>query len=1441
MLYEKIRTFMKFWITISFLITVWGYSSVFDFDVITDPHPQYGEETNLTLHDIDPLLYGGSRPMYDKDFRVYTAKAIKARGRGDFLIITGDMDPFSEVKDIVEDVLLESYEASFDNYPLLVAVGNHDIPGSASGAKSSTSGERDEVKKQASIDAFTIENWSDIQELIGFNRSSYKQEERQGRVAEFTNWNWMVLDSDTNGECLFNYVKRDYEYECAIASRYNETDNNITTEGIIKLLRAENPYYRYTSILHPKGKLEYQLYAYEDVNKTNLKMDLFSSYDNSTEEGLFIGSKYTSYSFDYKGLHIVVLDLYSGNHWGNRGNGIMSIEKLKWLQEDLNQVKNRGDIQNILLFGHEPVWTTKEKGKDSMYTEEGILRGEGKGYNMDNGAYQITRGEDIFQTGGLWRVLTTFNQESNKSKVLAYFCGHEKGYHAIKKDGIWEIRTTQARNNPGKNLEYIAGHTKVYVEDENVTVKVYSALNQTGVAYKTLDTILLRGDKNQVLAQVNVSAEGNHSIILSSKNPMAHVRWFNANYQLPNYKYNFKDSPYLSILNNGFEEQNISLSSSILEENKLYHIALEVMDEEGEMDFTTVSIIKDQSGHIVVKDEDENFLLDIIIESVEDSIPPVIQLNGGDIRLIIRGTYTELGAEAIDNRDGDISNDIIVVSDVNTSQVGEYHVHYNVDDSAGNHAQERIRSVSVVEEEDHNHTGSYGINLDEWREYNGVLEEGEITIDGTRISFIQRGLYIIGGKINERNFRWNNKGQKDLSWRMNFSRRYYMYVYIETQEGGIQRIRYSSSSDHELRNTEIRISLGRESDDGVWVDVNRDIEADLHEFKPNDTLIAIHGLMVYSASNGGMMEEIKFGGDDENTTDTTPPSIQLHGGDINLTLGEAYQELGAEASDDRDGNISNNIIIDFSDVNTSEVGAYHVHYNVDDSAGNHAQERIRTVYVEEGIEEDTTPPIIQLNGGDVSLSVGESYQELGAEASDDRDGDISNNIIIDSSDVNTSEVGTYHVRYNVDDSVGNHAQERIRSVHILEEEDENSTTIGYYGTNLSEWREYNGVLEEGEIMIDGTRISFNQKGLYIVGGKEQEVNFRWNNRSKKSLSWKMNFSQRYYIYLYIETQEGGIQRIRYSSSSDHELNHSEIRIPLGRDSDDGVWVDVNRDIEADLHEFKPNDTLIAIHGLMVYSASNGGMIEEINFDGENREDSTPPIIQLNGGDVSLSVGESYQELGATANDDRDGDISNNIVIDSDVNTSEIGAYHVHYNVDDSAGNHAQERIRNVHVRAEQNSTGYYGTNLDEWREYNGVLEEGEITIDGTRISFIQKGLYIVGGKEQEINFRWNNRSKKSLSWQMNFSQRYYIYVYIETQEGGIQRIRYSSSSDHELKNTEIRISLGRESDDGVWVPVSRDIEADLHEFKPNDTLIAIHGIMIYSATNGGMIEEIEFP
>ncbi|TCK67740.1 putative secreted protein (Por secretion system target) [Winogradskyella wandonensis] len=161
--------------------------------------------------------------------------------------------------------------------------------------------------------------------------------------------------------------------------------------------------------------------------------------------------------------------------------------------------------------------------------------------------------------------------------------------------------------------------------------------------------------------------------------------------------------------------------------------------------------------------------------------------------------------------------------------------------------------------------------------------------------------------------------------------------------------------------------------------------------------------------------------------DTTAPVITLNGSaSITLELQETYNELGATATDNVDGDLTSSIVTSGT-VNTNIAGTYTVTYSVSDAAGN-AASATRTVTV----NPDTTAPVITLLGSaTVSLTVGDAYTDAGATATDNIDGNLTSNIVVTGA-VNTNVAGTYTLTYNVSDAAGNAAIPVVRTVTVNE-------------------------------------------------------------------------------------------------------------------------------------------------------------------------------------------------------------------------------------------------------------------------------------------------------------------------------------------------------------------------------------------------------------------------
>lgn len=163
---------------------------------------------------------------------------------------------------------------------------------------------------------------------------------------------------------------------------------------------------------------------------------------------------------------------------------------------------------------------------------------------------------------------------------------------------------------------------------------------------------------------------------------------------------------------------------------------------------------------------------------------------------------------------------------------------------------------------------------------------------------------------------------------------------------------------------------------------------------------------------------------------------------IELEINDIYDEAGIVVK--HLGKDISSLVTINNNVDTTKVGEYQVIYTLKRMFVN--KKITRTVIVK-----DSIAPVISLNGNNkVVLKVGEKYNELGVNAIDNYDGNITNNVIIEGV-VDINKVGSYQIIYKIVDSSGN-ASSVIRTVEV-----EDKYTGGY--KNIVEGPTYiNGIL-----------------------------------------------------------------------------------------------------------------------------------------------------------------------------------------------------------------------------------------------------------------------------------------------------------------------------------------------------------------------------------------------
>ena len=559
-----------------------------------------------------------------------------------------------------------------------------------------------------------------------------------------------------------------------------------------------------------------------------------------------------------------------------------------------------------------------------------------------------------------------------------------------------------------------------------------------------------------------------------------------------------------------------------------------------------------------------------------ETIAPVITLNGNATITVEAGsTYTDAGATAMDNFDGDITANIVTVNPVDTSILGMYTITYNVSDSSGNKAVEVTREVTVSD------TTAPVISL-----------SGNVTV---------------------------------------------------TVEAGTT---YSDAG-----------ATASDSFDG-------DITADIVTVNPVNTNVPGVYTITYNVSDaaGNDATEVTR---QVTVSDTTVPVISLLGAaNVTIEAGMTYTDAGATASDSLDGDITANIVT-VNPVNTNVPGVYTITYNVSDAAGNDAIEVTREVTVS-----DTTIPVISLLGAaTVTIEAGTTYSDAGATASDSLDGDVTANIVT-VNPVNTNVPGVYTVTYNVSDASGNDAIEITREVTVSDTTIPVITLLGNATITIEAGMTYTDAGATATDSLDGditaemvvvNPVNTNVPGVYTITYNVSDA--AGNNATEVTRE--------------VTVSDTTIPVITLLGSDTVTVEAGTTYSDAGATASDSL----DGDITAEMVVVNPVNTNVPGVYTITYNVSdaNGNNAVEVTRE-VTVSDTTIPVITLIGSPtVTVEIGTTYTDAGATASDSFDGDITTDIVIVNPLNINVPGVYTITYNVSDASGNDALEVTRQVTV------------------------------------------------------------------------------------------------------------------------------------------------------------------
>lgn len=641
-----------------------------------------------------------------------------------------------------------------------------------------------------------------------------------------------------------------------------------------------------------------------------------------------------------------------------------------------------------------------------------------------------------------------------------------------------------------------------------------------------------------------------------------------------------------------------------------------------------------------------------------DVAAPVITLLGANPLNIEQGSsYTEPGATASDDRDGDVSANITVTGTVNTNAAGSYTLSYNVSDSTGNAATTVVRTVNVADTGAPTITliGSSSITIERGTAYTDQGATATDAIDGNiTSSIVKTGSVITNTPAN------------------------YSITYNVTDSAGNAAPTVTRSV------TVVDTTIPVITLIGPAV-LNHELNAPFTDpgatalDTPNQNLTS--SIVVSGSVNpnvaGTYLLTYNVTDDDGNAatsvtrqvivSDTGSPSITILGANpLNHEQGTPFTDPGATATDAIDGNLTSSIVVSGQAVNVNVPGSYSIHYDVTDSVGNAAPRQTRIVNVG-----DATPPVLTLLGNaNVLHAMGSPYTEAGATASDNVDGNITSSIVIGGNTVNVNVAGTYTITFNVSDSSGNAAAPVSRVVQVA---DRTRPVISLLGSST---------------------INHEVGTVYVDPGATATDNIDGNISSNITVSGTVNAGV------------SGTYTLTYRVS-DSAGNAATAVTRTVNVADTGAPSITLLGSATVLHELQ---TPYTDAGATASDAADGNLTSSIVTTGSvdantvgtytisfNVSDSngnpastvtrtifvadrTAPVITLVGdSSIDHTIGNLYTDPGYSASDNIDGNLTSSVNVGGSINVNQLGSYNLTYNVSDSSGNTAATANRTVKV------------------------------------------------------------------------------------------------------------------------------------------------------------------
>ncbi len=114
--------------------------------------------------------------------------------------------------------------------------------------------------------------------------------------------------------------------------------------------------------------------------------------------------------------------------------------------------------------------------------------------------------------------------------------------------------------------------------------------------------------------------------------------------------------------------------------------------------------------------------------------------------------------------------------------------------------------------------------------------------------------------------------------------------------------------------------------------------------------------------------------------------------------------------------------------------------------------------------------------------------------------------------------------------------------------------------------------------------------------------------------------------------------------------------------------------------------------------------------------------------------------------------------------------------------------------------------------------------------------FIGNGTKNGYKYSFGEDNNKNLKWDMKFSENYVIYAKVDTDDGYRYLYYTKNNSDRDQRGNYIHHGLGISTKDGTWHIITRDLEKDLQDAEPNNSIKAVISFLVRGS---GEIKNLE--